>query len=346
MLLVLDGLGWDAARRATRTCLPELAALTGGADHHRRAVDHRRPRSPRSPPGSPPSRHGIIGFRIRHRRRRAQRLRWQLADGGARARSRARAAARAVPAAAPVPVVTKAEFRTTGFTEAHLRGADFHGWQTDLGAGRALRGARRAAARRSSTRTTRASTRSRTSTASHDGVLPGRARGRRPARRRSCSTRCPTTPRCVVTADHGQVHVGPDGWLGLAPLRRLVEAYAGDGRFRYLHAQPGAAAELARGRARSSTARDAWVLPREELLDEGWLGPDPVRRDLPARRRRRARGPRRRRRSSTRRCPYEASLRRRPRVAHRRRDAGPAASPRAGRGRRSTAVTSSNSHAV
>src|SRR5205814_122686 len=30
----------------------------------------------------------------------------------------------------PVPVVTKSEFRNTGFTEAHLRGGKFVGWHT------------------------------------------------------------------------------------------------------------------------------------------------------------------------------------------------------------------------
>jgi arylsulfatase A-like enzyme len=79
----------------------------------------------------------------------------------------------------------------------------------------------------------------------------------------------------VVTADHGQVHVGRDGWRSLAPLDGLVETYAGDGRFRHLHARPGRAAEL-HAAAEDLHAADAWVFRREQLLDEGWLGPDPV----------------------------------------------------------------------
>jgi arylsulfatase A-like enzyme len=79
----------------------------------------------------------------------------------------------------------------------------------------------------------------------------------------------------VVTADHGQVQVGPDGWLSLAPLHPMVETYAGDGRFRYLHARPGAAADLFAA-AEQLHGGDAWVFRREQLLDEGWLGPDPV----------------------------------------------------------------------
>jgi hypothetical protein len=79
----------------------------------------------------------------------------------------------------------------------------------------------------------------------------------------------------LVTADHGQVQVGPDGWLGLQPLHPMVDTYAGDGRFRYLYAHPGAAADLFAA-ASELHGEEAWVFRREQLLDEGWLGPDPV----------------------------------------------------------------------
>ena len=42
-----------------------------------------------------------------------------------------------------VPVVTKSEFRNSGFTQAHLRGAKFIGWSTVCGARRARGAARR-----------------------------------------------------------------------------------------------------------------------------------------------------------------------------------------------------------
>ena len=78
----------------------------------------------------------------------------------------------------------------------------------------------------------------------------------------------------MVTADHGQVHVGPEGWIGLGPLDAMVATYAGDGRFRYLHARSGASSDLLDA-ARQRHGEDAWVFSREQLLDEGWLGPDP-----------------------------------------------------------------------
>ena len=51
----------------------------------------------------------------------------------------------------------------------------------------------------------------------------------------------------LVTSDHGQVHVGPDGWIKLDPLAELIANYSGDGRFRYLHAAKDAAAERVEG---------------------------------------------------------------------------------------------------
>jgi len=57
--------------------------------------------------------------------------------------------------------------------------------------------------------------------------------------------------------------------------------YAGDGRFRYLHARRGAAPELAAA-ARELVGSEAWVFTRDELLGDGWLGSDPT----PAARRR------------------------------------------------------------
>ena len=62
----------------------------------------------------------------------------------------------------------------------------------------------------------------------------------------------------------------------------LVDTYAGEGRFRHLHARRGAAAELLAA-GRDVAGDDAWVFTREQLLDEGWLGPDargPARRGV------------------------------------------------------------------
>ena len=83
---------------------------------------------------------------------------------------------------------------------------------------------------------------------------------------------------------------------------------AGEGRFRYLYANKGAAAELLEA-AHEEFGDQAWVFSRDQLLDEGWLGPGSVIASI--RRRvgdvmlaaRRHRAP-----SWTRTCPNEANL--------------------------------------
>lgn len=75
----------------------------------------------------------------------------------------------------------------------------------------------------------------------------------------------------VVTADHGQVDVGPNVELLGPDIMDGVAFLSGEGRFRWLHARPGAAADVlaaATERYRCST----WVMSRQQLVDEGWFG--------------------------------------------------------------------------
>jgi hypothetical protein len=60
----------------------------------------------------------------------------------------------------------------------------------------------------------------------------------------------------------------------LTELAPMIAMCAGDARFRYLYAKPGAATELAAA-ARDAVGHQAWVLSREELFAEGWIGPAP-----------------------------------------------------------------------
>jgi arylsulfatase A-like enzyme len=85
----------------------------------------------------------------------------------------------------------------------------------------------------------------------------------------------PRSAALVVTSDHGQVHFGKEGQVDLHAVAPLVDDYAGDGRFRYLYARRGAVNELC-AQARREYGDQAWVWSREQVLDEGWLGPGPV----------------------------------------------------------------------
>jgi hypothetical protein len=273
VLLVLDGLGW-AALRDFPDRLAELRAFAGGPIST--VVPSTTPAALTSiTTGLAPSRHGITGFRIRHERGVLNAIRWQLADGG-RPPEPDHVQKERVFCGRQVPVVTKAMFRTTGFTAAHMRGSDFHGWQTTSVLVEHVRALVAGGAP--------------FVYAYYSGVdevahAHGLASAFYPAELAATDRlvgdvldAIPDDVALVVTADHGQVQVGRDGWRSLAPVHELVETYAGDGRFRHLHAKPGRAAELhaAAEELHGGADGDARVFRRERLLDEGWLGPDPV----------------------------------------------------------------------
>jgi hypothetical protein len=199
-------------------------------------------------------------------------LRWQQANG--RRAPEPDAFQRQLPfLGRPVPVVTRAEFRTSVFTGAHLRGGVFHGWPTPSALVQHCR-----ALAAAGERFVYAYYPGIDEIAHHFGLDDHFYPAELEAADRLVGGLLDVLPRdyaLVVTADHGQVHVGPEGWVGLGPLDPLVDAYAGDGRFRHLHARAGASDEL-ESEARRLHGHHAWVFTRDELLDDGWLGPDPV----------------------------------------------------------------------
>jgi len=75
----------------------------------------------------------------------------------------------------------------------------------------------------------------------------------------------------VVTADHGQVDVGPRVVLPGKDLMSAVRFISGEGRFRWLHARPGAAKDLLAD-SDELYGDTTWVRTREQLLDDGWFG--------------------------------------------------------------------------
>jgi predicted AlkP superfamily pyrophosphatase or phosphodiesterase len=81
----------------------------------------------------------------------------------------------------------------------------------------------------------------------------------------------------VLTSDHGQVQF--EDWITLEAVTSRVTGYAGDGRFRYLYAQPGRQDDLVKA-AEDHYGDRAWVLSRSQLIDEGWLGPEPPPGDV------------------------------------------------------------------
>jgi predicted AlkP superfamily pyrophosphatase or phosphodiesterase len=76
----------------------------------------------------------------------------------------------------------------------------------------------------------------------------------------------------IVTADHGQVHIGD---ASITPHRDVLDQVAyqsGEGRFRWLHARSGATQSL-HATAKELYGDVAWVVTRDETIDNGWFGP-------------------------------------------------------------------------
>jgi hypothetical protein len=279
VVLVLDGLGWEALEQHP-SLLPTIASLEGGP------VTSVVPSTTAAAltsitTGLAPSEHGLVGFRMRIEGGVMNVLSWSGEGKSVHAPDPGLVQRHAPFRGRPIPVVTRSEFRATGFTEAHLRGASFHGWRA----------------------VSTIVERCRELTASGEpivyayypgidevahgfGITGGYYTGELAFADRLVSDvldALPASAAVVVTADHGQVNLTDDSWIALDDgVAALVEECAGDARFRYLYARRGAASDLL-AVAREVHGADAWVMSREQLEDEEWLGPRPsgaIRRRL------------------------------------------------------------------
>lgn len=268
VVLVLDGLGWQMLE-GHRADMPTLARMQG-APITSVAPTTTATALTSMTTGVTPARHGVVGYRFRVGGEVMNALRWRLDASGQPGPSPAEVQPVVPFGGVDVPVVSKAEFATTGFTTAHLRGTTLHGWRTPANLVTHCRRLVTAGER--------------LVYAYYDGVdriahnygLGGdflqdelRATDRLVA---DVLESLPPEAALVVTADHGQVDVGPEGQRSLEGLAPYVAAYSGKGRFRSLHARSGAARDL-RQAACDLFEEVAWVRTREQVAEEGWLGP-------------------------------------------------------------------------
>ena len=278
VLLVLDGLGWDQLRERPELA-PSMCGMDGGPITSVAPTTTATALTSIST-GLAPAEHGVVGYRVRVGRRDVLNvLRWNTPAGDARPTVPPEAfqTTPAFAGSAP-PVVTRAEFATTGFTAAHLAGARLHGWRlpsaVPVEVGRLVRAGEPFVY------------------AYYDGVdKVAHDRGFGPyydaelvATDRLVAellAALPPDAALVVTSDHGQVQVDAAG-IELPPeILADVDLLSGEARFRWLHARPGTAERLA---ATAHRLYDdvAWVRTFDELVDEGWLGgrpaPDVARR--------------------------------------------------------------------
>ena len=269
VLLVLDGLGWDALRDHAAG-MPNLAAMDGGP------VTTVVPSTTAAAltsitTGLPPSVHGVVGFRIAIDGDVLNVLGFQLA------RSKRPPDPFSVQRhppflGRPAVVVSGAAFRESGFTKVHMRDARYVGYRAESTLVEHLRNLSRG-----DDPFVYAYSPGIDEVAHAYGLHDGYYTAELHAADRLVGEVLDALPddvALVVTADHGQIHVGAEGWRALGDVSDYVAFSSGDARFRYLHSTRGGASELAEA-ARDAFAAEAWVLSREELLDGGWLGPDP-----------------------------------------------------------------------
>lgn len=269
VVLVLDGLG---ARQLARV-RDKAPVLAGGEGTTLTSVAPSTTAAALTSltTGLPPAVHGVVGYRVVAAGDVLNVLTWRLGRRDAR---------RIVPPAAfqpfrpfpaspsPPPVVSRQEYGATGFTAAHLGDAPLHGWHTPAGLVVELRqllarglpfvycyydGVDRTA---------------------HAYGLGEHYQAEVAAVDRMVGDVLDVLPpgaALVVTADHGQVEVGSSIEVLGDDVMALVTLLSGEGRFRWLHAKPGARADLL-SLVSERYGRVAWVRDAEQIIDDGWLG--------------------------------------------------------------------------
>lgn len=268
VLMILDGLGWDQLEQH-RDIVPTLAQFEGGPITTV-APSTTAAALPSITTSLSPGEHGLIGYRIVVDDEVFNCLRWST-----KARPDSR---HTVPPVmlqpydpflgSPLALVTKAEFRKSGFTEAHLRGGRLTGYRTTAvlvhEVARLVRQGETALY------------------AYYDGVdKVAHEYGLRSEYRAELAfvdrliadllAALPSGTTVMVTADHGQVDCG-NGLIDIHPdVLGRTEMLSGEARFRWLHAANGSVGELLDAAAEHH-GHHAWVRSLEQMLDEKWFG--------------------------------------------------------------------------
>ena len=274
LLLVLDGLGWLQLQDRTEVA-PTLTDMAGGP------ITTVAPSTTAAAltsisTGLPPGEHGMVGYRIAvggssgpPHGEILNALRWSTGNGDARCRYDPRLfqPCEMFGSQRP-PVVTRAQFADSGFTAAHLSDTRLFGYADRGGLVNQVLGA---FAREEPFVYAYWDDIDRTA---HEFGLAERYNDELAA----CDAmvaellhRLPAGTAVVVTADHGQVHVG-EREVGLpAEVTSLVDGQSGEARFRWLHSRPGAASDLLAA-AHEAFDHVGWVRSVDEVVSAGWLG--------------------------------------------------------------------------
>ena len=276
VLLLIDGLGWN--QLASRTSVaPVLASLTGGS------ITSVAPSTTATAltsltTGLAPGEHGLIGYRMDMGGTVMNTLRWGDERGDLRSKFPPTQVQPCPPfLGSAVPVISMADKEGSGFSLAHLSGTKPMGWRAASSIPVTIKKALDAGED--------------FVYAYYDGldrIAHERGFGDYydaelaavDALVKNVIDVLPVGTALVVTADHGQVHVGPNTVVLSPAVMENVRLQSGEGRFRWLHARRGREQGLAH--ACAEYADIAWVVTKERVIDERWFGPrvssDAVRR--------------------------------------------------------------------
>ncbi len=268
VLLVLDGLGWDQLEDH-RHLMPTVSAMVGGPIHTVAPTTTATALTSIST-GLAPAEHGLVGYRMLIGGDVMNVLRWSVGDVQVRRSHPPRDLQPFEPFLGhAVPVVTLAELQNSAFSEAHLRGGVACGW--------------RAASSIAVEASHQVEAGERFVYCYYGGIDKiAHERGFGPyydAELRAADElvasiveALPSGTVLLVTADHGQVDVGDRIVVPTSEMLAGVTVQSGEGRFRWLHTVRGATESVA-DVARGTVGDVAWVVTKEQTLDEGWFGP-------------------------------------------------------------------------
>jgi predicted AlkP superfamily pyrophosphatase or phosphodiesterase len=220
--------------------------------------------------GLTPGEHGVMGYRMAVGRDILNVLRWTTHRGDAR---------QAIPpssicAEEPFcsqrpPIVVRAEFEHSGFSGAHLAGARFVGYR--MPSTLAIEVARQLRAGEPFVY------------AYYDGIdkvahefgLGEHYEAELVAVEWMVEYLVEVLPRgatLLITADHGHIEVGNAVLRPHPEVLSHVDFQSGEARFRWLHALPGSERDLFAAAAELHSDV-AWVVTRQQVIEEGWFGP-------------------------------------------------------------------------
>jgi len=271
VLLVVDGLGWLQLQSRAHLA-PAMARLEGGP------ITSVAPTTTATALtslalGMTPAEHGILGYKFLvdgpSGKEVLNVLRWTTVSGDAR-KFLAPSVVQPQPAfgGSEVPVVSRADFSGTGFSQAHQQGVREVSWHLPSSIPLLVRdlltqgepfvyayyeGVDKIAH------------------ATGLGELYGAELRFADSLVSQILSVLPEGAALAVTADHGQVDVGARAVVVAPEVAAESAGMSGEARFRWLHSWPGRA-DILMDRAMARYSREAWVASRDEVVSSGALG--------------------------------------------------------------------------